>query len=141
MERRLVGNEPKLSECNGNPFKFSSFCEHPTQTTFEELSVLLICCKRDVARALRMIASTGDSCENAVRQLKTQFEDTKRSAMEMVRQPKSMKQCRVEPRSPRYHVNNCKDEKPGETVCTAHLISIVLDNFPKSVQDEMSLTH
>ncbi|KAK5970425.1 hypothetical protein GCK32_011614 [Trichostrongylus colubriformis] len=109
----------------------------------EKLSVLLNSCTGDAARALQMIPRTGDSYDRAITQLKTRFEDLKQITLQMIRQLKSMKQCREDPRSLR---NNLSDvhaviatlEKQGEVVNTKYMQSMVLKTFPRTIQDEMA---
>ncbi|RCN23824.1 hypothetical protein ANCCAN_30487 [Ancylostoma caninum] len=85
LERRLLGNELKVPEFNGNATEFDSFWElfeelvhKQPYSNIEKLSILINCCKGDAARAIKMIPRTGDSYERAVEQLKKQYQDPRR---------------------------------------------------------------
>ncbi|VDO10111.1 unnamed protein product [Haemonchus placei] len=150
LERRLLGNELKIPQFNGKPSEFAPFWElfeelvhKQPYSNIEKLSILLSSCKGDAARALQMIPRTGDSYEKAISQLKAQYEDPKQITLQMIRQLKSMKQCREDARSLR---NNLSDvhaviatlERQGETVNTTYMQSMVLETFPQTIQDEMA---
>ncbi|KHJ80568.1 hypothetical protein OESDEN_19755 [Oesophagostomum dentatum] len=75
-------------------------------SNIEKLSILINCCKGDAVRALKMFPRTGSSYEKAIEQLKSQYQDPKRVTMVMIRQLKSMKQCREDPRSLRNNLND-----------------------------------
>ncbi|KIH55665.1 hypothetical protein ANCDUO_14172 [Ancylostoma duodenale] len=150
LDRRLFGNELKIPEFTGNAAEFDSFWESFEElihkqpySNMEKLSILLSCCKGDAARALKMFPRTGDSYERAVQQLKNQYQDPKRVTMTMVRQLKSLKQARDDARSLRNTLNDVEAiiatlRRQGETVDTTHTMSMVMDVFPKRVQDEIA---
>lgn len=90
-----------------------------------------------------MILRTGESYNKAVAQLKNQYEDPRRITMQMIRQLKSMKQCRDDPRSLRNNLNDIQAivaalQKQGEVVDSTNMISMVLDTFSKQIQEEMA---
>ncbi|KAK6025829.1 hypothetical protein OSTOST_08257 [Ostertagia ostertagi] len=140
LERRLLGDELKIRQFIGKPSEFGPFWE-----LFEELKSFqcFLAAASDAAGALQMISRTGDSYDKAVPQLKTQYEDPKQITLQMMRQLKSMKQCREDPRS---LMNNISDlhavratlEKQGETVNTTCMQSMVLETFPQTIHDEMA---
>ncbi|RCN52509.1 hypothetical protein ANCCAN_01207 [Ancylostoma caninum] len=73
LDRRLLGNELRVPEFNGNPMEFDSFWKlfeelvhKQPYTNIEKLSILLSCCKGDASRTLKMIPRTGESYESAM---------------------------------------------------------------------------
>ncbi|RCN50876.1 hypothetical protein ANCCAN_03094 [Ancylostoma caninum] len=61
LDRRLLGNELRVPELNGNPMEFDFFWElyeelvhKQPYTNIEKLSILLSCCKGDASRTLKM---------------------------------------------------------------------------------------
>ncbi|RCN45385.1 hypothetical protein ANCCAN_08606 [Ancylostoma caninum] len=150
LNRRLFENKLKIPEFTGNAAEFDSFWElfeelihKQPYSNIEKLSVLLNCCKGDAARALKMFPRTGDSYERAVQQLKNQYQDSKRVTMTMIRQLKSLKQARDDARSLRNTLNdveaiNATLRRQEETVDITHTISMIMDVFPKRVQDEIA---
>ncbi|EPB66349.1 Tas retrotransposon peptidase A16 [Ancylostoma ceylanicum] len=150
MERRLLGNELTIPPFYGNPSEFGPFWElfdelvhKQPYSNIEKLSILINCCKGDAARTLQMIPRTGESYDKAIAQLKNQYEDPRRITMQMIRQLKTMRQCREDPRSLRNNLSDVQAiiatlEKQGEIVNTTNMMSMVLDTFSKNIQDEMA---
>ncbi|KIH55209.1 Tas retrotransposon peptidase A16 [Ancylostoma duodenale] len=150
MERRLLGNELTIPPFYGNPSEFGPFWElfdelvhKQPYSNIEKLSILINCCKGDAARTLQMIPRTGESYDKAIAQLKNQYEDPRRITMQMIRQLKTMRQCREDPRSLRNNLSDVQAiiatlEKQGEVVNTTNMMSMVLDTFSKNMQDEMA---
>ncbi|CAJ0607313.1 unnamed protein product [Cylicocyclus nassatus] len=146
--RHLLGGI-KIPELNGKASEFDSFWEifeemvdKQPYSNIEKFSILLDSCKGDAARALRMFPRTSESYEKAIQQLKTQFQDPKRIIMMVISQLKAMRQCKDEPRALRNNLNDVQAiiatlRKNGEMVDTTNMISMVLEKFSKTVQDEV----
>ncbi|KAK6032700.1 hypothetical protein OSTOST_01111 [Ostertagia ostertagi] len=150
MSKRFLGNELKVPDFYGNPADFGPFWElfeellhKQPYANIEKLSILHNCCKGDAAPTLQMIPRRGDSYDRAVEQLKSQYHDPKRITVTMIKQLKSMKQCRDESRSLRNNLSDIQAivatlQRQGEIVNTTHLMSMVLDTFSKNVQDKLT---
>lgn len=150
IEQRLLNDELKVPDFHGNPSKFGPFWKlfeelvhKQPYSNMEKLSILLNCCKGDAARALRMIPRTGDSYERTIQQLKSQYEDPKRVTMQMIRQLKTMKPCRDDPRSLRNNLSDMQAiistiQRQGEVVDTTYMTSMVIDTLSKGVQEEIT---
>ncbi|VDK48314.1 unnamed protein product [Cylicostephanus goldi] len=149
VPHRLFGNEIKIPDFDGKATEFDSFWElfeelvhKQPYSNIEKLSILLSCCKGDAARTLKMIPRTGSSYEEAINQLKLQYQDAKRTTMTMIRQLKNMKQARDDARSLRNTLSDIETiiatlRKNGEFVDTTQMSSMVIDTFPKTIQEEI----
>ncbi|KAK6010482.1 hypothetical protein OSTOST_24490, partial [Ostertagia ostertagi] len=150
IDQRLFSGDIKLPEFHGNPSEFGSFWElfeelvHKQPfSNIRKLSILLSCCKGDAARCLRMIPRTGDSYEKAIEQLKDQYEDPRRITIQMIRQLTSMKPCNNDPRTLRNNLNDIKAiiatiQKQGEMVDNTYMTTLVIETFPKQIQEEIA---
>ncbi|VDO93392.1 unnamed protein product [Heligmosomoides polygyrus] len=150
LDRRLLGNELRVPEFDGNPTEFNAFWElfeelvhKQPYTNIEKLSILLSCCKGDASRALRMIPRTGESYEIAITQLKEQYQDTKRTTITLLRDLQTMKPCKDDPKSLRNTLNDVKAiisalRKQGEAVDTTPMTNMVLSAFSSATQEELA---
>ncbi|KIH63360.1 hypothetical protein ANCDUO_06339 [Ancylostoma duodenale] len=111
-------------------------------SNIEKLSILVSFCEGDAARAIKKVLRTDDSYEKTIEQLKTQYQDPKRGTMIMIKQLKSMKQCKEDPRYLRNNLNDIQAiiatlRRQGKVVDTTHMISMVLETFSKKIRDEV----
>ncbi|CAJ0596987.1 unnamed protein product [Cylicocyclus nassatus] len=134
---------------DGKATEFDSFWElfkelvhKQPYSNIEKLSILLNRCKGDAAKTLKMIPRTGNSYEEAVNQLKLQYQDAKRTTMTMIRQLKNMKQAKDDARSLRNTLSDIETiiatlRRNGEFVDTTQMSSMVIDTFPKTIQEKI----
>ncbi|KAK6010972.1 hypothetical protein OSTOST_23954 [Ostertagia ostertagi] len=93
-----------------------------------------------------MIPRTGDAYERAIQQLKNQYEDPKRITIQMIRQLKSMKVCHDDPRTLRNNLSDIQAiiaiiatiQKQGEVVDSTYMTTMVLETFPRNIQEEIA---